>query len=562
MQEDYKKYDMILDAKIKKNEWLAIIVAVISYIYANLFAISNMIFNDDTIMRFASEPKKSIDYIKQSVDSFRPFTEVTERLFLSWYKTPAIAIFWNTIFIVLIAIVLIRLWEIKTQQGSLVLGILVGTSVSICELGNWGAVAYVFAPMLMLWGIYIVRRTKKIWGVICASIGFFWGLGIFPPAISVVLIAMVCEVFMLLYSTQYSGKQICELIERRIIVMCIGAFSLIVFCLSILNSTKQSLSSYQGLDAVVNTVESNDGLIARAWNLVGMCIRNLPTVIEKAYSICWNTAEILPQYKLILLLLYILEAIGILGVIIFCFRKFHYGRTIGAIACIILLPICIATMTLISSDFAYRVQHRVQWTILLACVVPIFEKVSTVIPTHDKFRELRIGKRYQIICISTAVLVSIGCYMKHNIDLNAGWYVSKHDEALCLRIISALDANQEFDYAKNPVYFIDISVSEEEQYLRNPQRYDEDMYSVGPRIDKETNLWCYGDASFRAHMLNVEGVPLLKPSEDIISRIKTTNIYEIYGDILPWDYRIFKFEDTDVYVIVCKTVTSNIIHEQ
>ncbi len=163
---------------------------------------------------------------------------------------------------------------------------------------------------------------------------------------------------------------------------------------------------------------------------------------------------------------------------------------------------------------------------------------------------------YWVVSINMGLMV-YGFAMTDNIWWRASQYVVEKDSALCIRILAALDSIDNFDYANNTVYFFNIVEEANAENTTSLLGIEPDLYKSFT-ADLETNLWCYDDHSILAHISLYEGVDIKRPDDTILARIgeKYNDIRNDYSDMEYGDFEIFRFEDTDTYIVVTKMFVS------
>ena len=146
-----------------------------------------------------------------------------------------------------------------------------------------------------------------------------------------------------------------------------------------------------------------------------------------------------------------------------------------------------------------------------------------------------------LMCISSVLFDNIGYFNQH--------HAMVQDRSLCTRILSALDQTEGFNYDQ-PVYFLNL-LSWESEESPTPLRYDPELYSVIWPV-ATTNLYAYGDASFRIHMRSLEGVEFQRPARNICEAVENSDLKVQYDDMRSGDFEIVRYENT--WVVVVRTI--------
>lgn len=151
--------------------------------------------------------------------------------------------------------------------------------------------------------------------------------------------------------------------------------------------------------------------------------------------------------------------------------------------------------------------------------------------------------------IAALAAMIYGTFLFDNVGYANQHHVMEQDRSLCTRILAALDRTESFSYDQ-PVYFLNI-LSWDGDESASALQYDPELYSVIWPV-ATTDLYAYGDHSFRTHMSSYEGVELVEPETAIEKRIEESDLAEKYADLQSGDFRIIQAENT--WVVVVKTV--------
>ena len=151
--------------------------------------------------------------------------------------------------------------------------------------------------------------------------------------------------------------------------------------------------------------------------------------------------------------------------------------------------------------------------------------------------------------IAALAAMIYGTFLFDNVGYANQHHVMEQDRSLCTRILSALDQTEGFTYDQ-PVYFLNL-LSWDEKESVSALRYDSELYSVIWPV-ATTDLYAYGDHSFRIHMSSYEGVELIEPDPEMEKNIEESDLSREYADLQSGDFRIVRVEDT--WVVIVKTV--------
>ena len=510
--------------------------AIIFGFIAHMYFMCNLLLNDDTVVNYyASNYPYQPKFLFSAANSGR-WLMILAGDITTWVKPPFISGVLIILCLAALAMILVDLLEIKSVAGSINCGALVAVFPSVTALMSLKEVGYTLSVLLVALSIYLSEKRKLI---IVPIIFCGMGLSIMPVNISYVLVLYIYVLLKKILNDDVPTKEIvCSILKEFFIILC----GVIIVYLGLLISFRvigsSQVTSYQGGEAAVTG------------NWVRNIIPNLSTTIEKTQKL-HTTIQMIPQLKFTIEVCYIIQIICI-G-ILFINKKMRIGviKTIILVFSIIILPYAISAISVISPDFQYSWHHRSQWMMPLCGVWLLFELALNSI-SNSKVS----GLLYHIVVINMALMV-YGFALTDNIVYKAMYYVAERDTAICTRMAATLDSLEGFSYDENPVYIVKMAEVANADNTTSILKAEPELYRT-IAADLETNLWCYGDIALRSHMKVFEGVDLKYPSEEFVERIQSDleTILQEHADMEYGDFDVFRYEDTNTYVIVIKIQVS------
>ena len=533
--------DLLEAIKIKKNltrdNILVIVIGIVSGLIAHIYYMVNRLASDDMIViGYSDNPYNVINMIVSGSSTGRWLGSVVD-LIMTWYRSFYVAGWIVIIVMTIISMFLISTFDIKSKSGMIITTVLIESSPVTQGYVVLGEISYAFASLFaVISAWYIIKHGNVLSAWIKSFLFLGLSLVIMPTNMSCMITTiLIWAISELAYSKKNSIDDITKLILKFMGVLLLGGSFLLISSLLLMKIGGVASSAYQGAEQALN----------------GYFITQLPLNLIQVYKKfivqgLWKI-QIIPILRITFYLAYIIDLI-ILAVLWNKSKKDKmpgtFKRAVLICVGVAIIPVAVCTITIMSYGFMYRGQHRFPLIILIVGGIMLIEKIANLGFTNNK----RIWK-VCLIGIVNFVLMIYGFFLYDNIGYQMQHYVMEHDSALCIRILSALDADEDFDYS-DPIFFLNITTWDENEAVTDA-KYEPELYSViWPVVT--TNLYCYGDISIRGHMKNYEGVQFVSTSSEIQEEILDSDLSQQYDYLKAWDFAITSYKG--VTVVVVKTV--------
>lgn len=520
-----------------RTQMIAFFTSIIVGFLTYLFLMTNLMSNSDSIMLYSGGTKFDIHAAFGGASTGRWLFALVENL-VSPYKSPLLI---GTIDILLTAMtsyICVDIMQISRDIDAVILGLILVSFPSVMSYISFSSVAFPISVLLAVTSVWVLQRKEK--GSRYAWIILGLSLAIYPTNISCALVLMVYT--LLVELSLECGKEFLKKIREYLVTVLAAGLFLIVSSKIIMHFFSAPSTAYQGADEALS-----GGFLTHLFS-------NLSMIFVKTYRIGYKVAAIYPSLKWTLIIVYAVQIIML--IMLFVQKRLYRSiwRSMCYIALVALIPLSLCTMTVISSTFDYNLQHRAMWPIMLACSLMLAEALSPYLKDRvnndDPKRLKRVSAAWHLILL---LLVYGFVLYDHSCIMN-GKYVMEHDRTLMVRVLSALDNEEGFDYNK-PVYFYVMQSDDPDMVKRQNTLFrDDQKFNSIAFPDSTTNFWDLCDAACKNHMYVYEGVRL---NDDIPDDVRTQisedkTIYEKYKEFNPWDFTIMEYKDTGVYVVVIK----------
>ena len=532
---------LLKNIKLTRQQQIAGISSIIFCLIANLYFMCNMLLNDDTVVTYYSmaSPYDKEFFIRALANGRGQYAQYIA----SWFRTP----FFSGVLIIccvaIISIIVVEIIRIKSRIGAGICGGIIAVFPAITAFMSVWAFEYMISAAFVVAAVYLGEKKEKVLLAILLS-GV--GLSILPINFMCILVLNIYIVIRKILSDEnVSLDSLVKSIIRQSIIFAGGLVIVYmgVFYAIYASNVPVELSSYQGGDTAITGRWLKD------------IIPNIVEAFRKTRKFHTGTMSMIPQLKFTLKVCYIIQAAGVvfLGLEKRIFK--NIGNTIILVFCILALPIAVSAVSIISPSFQYSWQHRIQWVFILSGALMIGEMLVESIWKYERIRSL--AKIIYIIVVINMGLMVYGFAVTDNIIWSSAHYVVQRDTALCTRILAVLDSIEGFDYNTNKVCFMNFVDVADYDTTTSLLGKEPELYRT-VTADLESNLWCYGDTSIRAHIAIFEGIRIESPDWEIEGRIqeKQNEIKNAHTDMKYGDFDIFRFEDTDTYIVVIKTQVS------
>ncbi len=518
------------------------ISAIVFGFVAHMYFMCNMIFNDDSISAYylLSDPYGD-PFVGAS--SGRWLLKTSSYL-TTWFRPPFLCGVLIILCMAILGIIIVDLMNIKTSAGAITCGGLVVVFPSVIAYMSLWDIGYALSFFLPVLAIYLIEKGKSI-----ALSVFICGIGLSIMPINVMGVIVLCiYIFVgrILTVDDITYESVWKPLIKQVLVVMGGMLIVYagIWVSTHMSTTSTEITSYQGASEVVS----------------GTWINNLAIGIETAFSktlkVGYGAMQMIPQLKFSFILCYCIQILSVLALTVINKLYKKISKLVLLLLAIAFLPIAVSLISVLSPGFQYSLQHRMQWVFILCGAWMLSERVIEAI-WEDKDSRKKICKILYCIVAVNMGLMLYGFTVTDNIVHRALQYVTEKDTALCTRILAKLDSDANFSYEDNPVYFINVVSEADENNTTSVFKAEPELYKT-IIMDIETNLWCYGDRTIRAHMSLYEGVDFLVPDDNVINRIssKWGEIEHEHGEMHFGDFDVFRFEETDTYVVVLKSQVS------
>lgn len=518
----------------------AFISALVFGAITHLYQLTNLLGNDDTLGLTADHyfTASSWEGVFGGASSGRWFLNLSE-LFITWFHTPITSGVFILLSLALIAVFVVAFLRIESTAGAVLTGALLTVFPTTIGYFSLQSVAYPLSVLLATMAVYVSERGTYGWLVGAVLLGL--GISIFPVNVSFALMLILLRMLAtFLAAPVLTRKNVLKPLLKYAGMIIGGGIILLLGTAVCKNLFPQEITNYQGAGEV----------------MTGGVLANLPRgmywTIAKTYTLGYDKMPIVPAFRFALIGCY--AAIVALAGYLFFANKYHkhFTRWLGISACVVALPISLNTILLVSPEFSQRAHHRMQWVLVFVCAIMLGELAFRRLQQNNTVRSQRTAKGILLsVCVIIGILI-YGFFLFCNIGYYNQQYVMEKDRSLVTRILSKLDQTEDFSYDQ-PVYFLSILEMGDENTSTSPLRYDLDLYkNMFP--DTETNLWAYGDYSFKRTISTYAGIELPELPEETEEKIENSSLSEEYEDLKAGEFVIVKYAETDVWVIVTKQI--------
>ncbi len=525
---------------ISRQQMVAFVSSLIAGLLAHLYQMTNMLLNCDTVMAYyrMGDPY-SFDTLLGNIGNDRwllPLSEMT----ISWFNTPVVAGSVILLLCALFSLILVDLFDIKTTVGAITCGAIVSSYPTITSYMSMYSVGYMISAFLSILGLYMLEKKGKI---VSTVIIFAIALAIFPVNIMGITVGYIYVLLRKVFTYDKIDKDNLykPLIRFAVIMLVEGIILLGGMKLRII-ITGETPSVYQGADAVASGAFLKD------------IFSNLVLALSRTRSMRLSLMQQLPKLKFTLRLCYWFQLISI-GILFISKRIYtNKEKTILFILAIGTLPFALSAFTVISPEFAYSSQHRMHWVYVFCGTWILVETViNHVLEKYDKQSVTKVCKKIFVVVSANVILMVYGFILFDNMLYFNGQYMIEKDESLMTRILAGLDNTEGFDYSENPVYFFPLIYMATSDTSLSPLAHESELYETMV-WDTDSNLWCYGNESFKAHAYKYEGIIFKAPESDIINEIWENNLkfYEQYEGMKSGDFEIVNYKDSGTYVVFAR----------
>lgn len=526
------------------------LASILAGFVAHAYCMLNLVGTEDTIGEYSKETV-NILYTFVGASTGR-WLSGAANLIQTWYRTPWVSGLLIILVIALLGQVIIDFFNIQSTAGMYLVSILLEVSSPTQAYMTLYEVGYPISVLLACISALLMKRTQKgqrrwkIWESAWVSLSL--ALVILPVNLACTLTLLLLE--LILQTIQGKKDNFYSELRRRwrwigacaLVVLAAGGF-LLLSSRFLMHVYQVGQTGYQGAEAAMNGTF-----------VYSIFSNYLHAFIKLGIMGLWKI-QIIPAFRICYYLIYVLFLTCMIvlwqkNCCSDCKRKHRMIATVELLLWGALVPVAVCTMSILSYGFMYRGQHRMALMLLIAGSVPLMERaVSSLMERTGKKASTRLPRFLYWGEITALAAMIYGTFLFDNVGYANQHHVMEQDRSLCTRILSALDQTEGFTYDQ-PVYFLNI-LSWDGDESASALQYDPELYSVIWPV-ATTDLYAYGDHSFRTHMSSYEGVELVEPETAIEKRIEESDLAEKYADLQSGDFRILQAENT--WVVVVKTV--------
>ncbi|MBR6147705.1 MAG: glucosyltransferase domain-containing protein [Lachnospiraceae bacterium] len=535
------EHDIFSKIEISKQQKMAFYSAIVSGLVAHMYQMTNLLLNNDSVMSYYKAPDPySREFLMRSIGSDRWLLSLSEML-IGWFKTPIVAGTMILLMCAIFSMIFVELYGIKTIIGSISCAAIITTYPTIAAYMTLYSVGYMLSSLLVIAGLYLFYIKKQyFWTIIL----WYISLAIFPVSIMGILVGYI---YILIKDCLYFEK-----IDKDYTYAHLLKFVGIVLleCVILLLSFKLNIRFNGG---VISTYQGEDALASSSFLI--KLFKNIPAALAKTRLIRLSSMQQLPKLKFTLRICYIIQLLG--SIYLFFKEKIYKDKAASVVLLICMggLPLALSAFTIISESFAYSGQHRMQWVYVFCGMWIITELLlDKLLDGSTEFVNGICRKVFMVILVNT-ILMIYGFILFDNILYYSDQYILQKDSSLMTRVLAQLDSMQEFDYNINPVYFCGLPTEATPDTTMSPLILEPDLYNI-IISDTESNLWCYGDASYKSHIYKLEGVVFKDPDNEFYKDFETG--YEAYREIIvsltkSGEFKIVNYKNSGTYVIFIRT---------
>lgn len=535
-------YSFLPKINIKKKWIIAFASAFVAGFFTHIYALTNMLADCDSILENAKQPRNIWIASLKGATTGRWLVGIPDYI-VSWFRTPVTAGLIILVLMGMTAVLTVEFLEIESRAGMILTGAMIGVSPSFMASIVLRSTAYPISVLLGLSALMITKKYRKGW--IAGVFLLCMTLAIMPVNISCILILLIYWLLKRLCSGENDGTADLFRALKRYVLMGIGGciiYLVITFVLMRIFNT--GLSSYQGASDAASVTHASS------------MIQNIVAVVVKTYQLGFRKLYMLPELKFSVVICYAIQAACVVATAVMNRIFKRPLQLIMLIITVMLIPFALCTITIMSPKFGYSGQHRYAWIFLFVGMLALVEMLVRTFYEKQIWHFAAMTKAAMCISCVTAVIMIYGQFLYCNIGYYDQQYVMERDKAFMTRILCALDQDQDFDYSKNPVYFMNILSYADSDTGISPLASDPDLYDI-INPEAETDLWCYGASTIRNYMKKYEGIEFLsvpKTINDEIEVLQYTDWRYKYADMKLDTFKIVKYKDTDVYIVMFRSL--------
>lgn len=398
--------------KIQKQEKYAFIAAIITAFVAYGYRIANNFLTYDSMWNLYSD--------QNMISSGRQFLMYACKI-SSDYNLPWLNGLLAFFYLAVTAIVLVRLFDVKSNVAAALVGAIVASFPSVSNVFAYMFTVdgYMLAVLLATIAVYLATKYK--YGFIPAAILVCFSIGIYQAYFAYAMVLIIAVVLLDLIYEDDIKKILFRILRYGITV--VGGYILYLVSLKIMLSVQgESLSGYQGSDKVISGA-SFDLIVG-----IKTAYRSF-----KEFVMYQNVLTTTWPMKIAFVGIALLGAFGVVYAFV---QKKRYKDWYRIALCVVLAavtPVCATIFAVLSPDTFIHLLIRIPWVVFFILAIVIAEKV---------FTELKCGK-YLLNAgyILTVVLVFQFALVSNIVGFNMNERYEK-TYAMCVRIVDKLESQE------------------------------------------------------------------------------------------------------------------------
>ena len=398
--------------KIQKHEKYAFIAAIITAFVAYGYRITNNFLTYDSMWNLYSD--------QNMISSGRQFLMYACKI-SSDYNLPWLNGLLAFFYLALTSIVLVRLFDIKSNAAAALVGAVVASFPSVSNVFAYAFTVdgYMLAFLLATVAVYLASKYK--FGFIPAAVLVCFSTGIYQAYFAYAMVLIIAVVLLDVIWEDDFKKILFGILRYGITV--VGGYALYLISLKIMLSVQgESLSGYQGSDKVISGASID-------------IIAGIKTAYRsfKEFAMYQNVLTTTWPMKIAFVGIALLCAFGVIYAFV---GKKRYKGWYRIVLCVLLAavtPVCATIFAVLSPETFIHNLIRIPWVVFFILAIVIGEKAFTEVKWHKCL--VNTG------CVLMVVLVFQFALVSNIVGFNMNERYEK-TYAMCVRIIDKLE-NQE-----------------------------------------------------------------------------------------------------------------------
>lgn len=395
------------------------IIGFLTYFYT----ISHHFLSYDSVWNLYSD--------QDMISSGRPFLQYACQI-SSFYDLPAVNGFLAVFYLALTAVIIVEIFEIRSNWTAAVIGGFSVTFPSIIETfcHTYTVDGYMLAVLLITLAFFLTNRFR--FGFIPGILLTAFSIGVYQAYFSY-LIAL-CIIYLLVYLTECAQIKMILQKSARYLLMGVGGYALYLIGLrGMLLIKDAALSGYQGSDAVFSFSPQS-------------LIENIPATIRSVFVLtAWGNVFTTTEPMKVAYIVLLLSAV-ILYICRFVQKKCYKSifHVVFALALILVLPFGLNLITLMNPNVFYTLLMRYSWmtvfifpAILSDRLLACGEQISVRSLRQEKHRRFPLIMRSLVSVFSAVMIFEFGI-VANIVAFNMEERYEK-SYALCIRLVDRLE---------------------------------------------------------------------------------------------------------------------------